>query len=90
MSLLIILFVLSIVVAIIGLVLVKKEHDMSYCTGSLVATFIAGTIMALIVYEITAHNTFKTKELPQIDTVVTYTSVNQQFDTTYIYTFKDE
>lgn len=91
MGFLIFLLICGIVVTIFGLILLKKEpEEKAWFLPIIGGAFIIGTILPLIFYESIPHNTFKTKDLPQIDTVITYTSINQQFDTTYIYTFKDE
>lgn len=91
MILLIILLICAIAGIISGFIMLKKEpENNSWFAPIIVGAFIFGATISLITYEATPHNTFKAKEIPQIDTIVTYTSVNQQFDTTYIYTFKDE
>ncbi len=91
MVLLIFLLICGIAGIIFGLIMLKNEPEETGWFGPIIVGVLAiGVSIPLITYETTPHNTFKTKEIPQIDTVVIYTSVNQQFDTTYIYTFKDE
>jgi len=91
MIFLIILLICGIAMSILGIIMLKKEpDDKSWFAPIIVGAFIVGISIPLITYETTPLNMFKTKEIPQVDTVVTYTSVNKQFDTTYIYTFKDE
>lgn len=91
MIFLIILLVCGMAMAIFGIIMLKNEpDDNSWTAPIIIGSLVIGIAISLITYETTSHNTFKTKEIPQIDTVVVYTSVNKQFDTTYIYTFKDE
>lgn len=91
MIFLIILLVCGIAMTILGFIMLKKEpDDKSWFAPIIVGVLVVGVSIPLITYETIPHNTFKTKELPQTDTIITYTSVNKQFDTTYIYTFKDE
>lgn len=91
MALLIFLLICGIAGIVFGILMLKNEPDDNYWfTPIIVGVLVIGVSIPLITYETIPHNTFKTKEIPQIDTVVIYTSVNKQFDTTYIYTFKDE
>ena len=91
MTLLIILLILALFGVIFCSIMLHKEpENNSWVAPIVVGAFIIGVTFSLIAYEITPHNQFKTDILPRVDTVITYTSVNQQFDTTYIYTFKNE
>lgn len=91
MVLLIFLLICGIVMTIVGTIMLKREPgDNSWFAPIIMGALAIGVSIPLITYETIPHNTFKTKEIPQIDTVVIYTSVNKQFDTTYVYTFKDE
>lgn len=89
MILLIILLVFSIALTVIGLILEYKSDDNHYADAACITALIAGALTALIICESRPNNTFAVKELPQIDTVITYKSVDQSFDTTYIYKFKE-
>lgn len=91
MVLLIILLVLALVAIISGFVMLKKEPENdSWFAPIIVGAFILGATISIINYETMPHNQFKTDTLPQVDTVITYTSSTKQIDTTYIYTFKNE
>lgn len=91
MVILIFLLICGIVGIVFGSIMLKKEpDDKGWFVPIIVGVLAIGVTIPLITYEVTPHNIVKTKNLPQIDTIITYTSVNKQFDTTYIYTFKDE
>lgn len=91
MTLLIILLILALFGVIFCSIMLHKEpENNSWVAPIVVGAFIIGVTFSLIAYEITPHNQFKTDTLPQVDTVITYTSLTKQFDTTYIYTFKNE
>lgn len=91
MALLIILFVCGIVLSIVGAILSINDNsnfkkDNCWLIGS-VAGAIIGASLILILSEIRDYD-FQTTTKPQIDTVITYHSVDQIVDTTYFYKFE--
>lgn len=91
MIFLIILLVCGIALSIVGAILSINDNsnfrkDNCWLIGSVAGTII-GISLILILSE-TRDYDFQTTTKPQIDTVITYHSVDQVIDTTYFYKFE--
>lgn len=80
--------IIFVIIGIILFILVAIIDREKYEFGDLVATFIFGMIVSLgvAILSFPSENRIETKQLPQVDTVITYSA--EKTDTLYIFNFQ--
>lgn len=92
MALLAVIFSLGLTILIYSYIVSNPNNQYNFSKRDcwlicLIGSILLSIAIALFITEI-RPNRIETKSKPQIDTLITYQSINQTIDTTYFYTFK--
>lgn len=76
----------GLIIFTVYLIYTKKQECKSN-TG-IIFGFVAGATIIFGIMLLSLPKKFECRQIPQIDTVITYHSVDQKYDTLYVYNFE--